>query len=59
MVELLKKYEREIEAISLIPSGNGLFEVMVNGNLIFSKESFGRHAEEGEVDRLLQESLSG
>jgi len=58
MVELLKKYEREIEAISLIPSGNGLFEVMVNGNLIFSKESMGRHAEEGEVDRLLQESLS-
>ncbi len=59
MVELLKKYEREIEAISLIPSGNGLFEVMVNGNLIFSKDSIGRHAEEGEVDRLLQESLSG
>jgi len=58
MVELLKKYEREIEAISLIPSGNGLFEVMVNGNLIFSKDSMGRHAEEGEVDRLLQESLS-
>ncbi len=58
MVELLKKYEREIEAISLIPSGNGLFEVMVNGNLIFSKDSIGRHAEEGEVDRLLQESLS-
>ena len=55
MVELLKKHEREIEAISLIPSGNGLFEVMVNGNLIFSKESIGRHAEEGEVDRLLQE----
>lgn len=59
MVELLKKYEREIKAISLIPSGNGLFEVMVNGNLIFSKESIGRHAEEGEVNRLLEESLSG
>jgi hypothetical protein len=29
--------------------------VMVNGNLIFSKDSMGRHAEEGEVDRLLQE----
>ena len=58
MVELLKKYEREIEAISLIPSGNGLFEVMVNGKMIFSKDSMGRHAEEGEVDRLLQESLS-
>lgn len=57
MVELLKKYEHEIETMSLIPSGNGKFEVMVNDNLIFSKESIGRHAEEGEVDRLLQESL--
>ena len=57
MVELLKKYEREIEAISLIPSGNGLFEVMINCNLTFSKKSIGRHVEEGEVDRLFQESL--
>lgn len=57
MVELLKKYEHEIETMSLIPSGNGKFEVMVNDNLIFSKESIGRHAEEGEVDRLLQESM--
>jgi selT/selW/selH-like putative selenoprotein len=57
MVELLKKYERDIETIRLIPAGNGKFEVMVNDNLIFSKTSLGRHAEDGEVDRLLQDMI--
>lgn len=54
MVELLKKYERSIESIGLIPAGNGKFEVMVDDQLIFSKTSLGRHAEDGEVERLLQ-----
>lgn len=57
MVELLKKYERDIETIWLIPAGNGKFEVMVNDNLIFSKTSIGRHAGDGEVDRLLQDVI--
>ena len=57
MVELLKKHEREIESIWLLPAGNGKFEVMVNEKLIFSKKSLGRHAEDGEVDRLLQDVI--
>lgn len=54
MAELLKKYEREIESIGLIPGGNGRFEVRVNDDLVFSKASIGRHAEDGEVDRLIE-----
>lgn len=54
MVELVKKYEREIEAIELIPAGNGKFEIMVNDNLIFSKKNLGRHAEDGEIDQLIE-----
>jgi selT/selW/selH-like putative selenoprotein len=57
MVDLLKKYEREIETIGLIPAGNGKFEVVVNDQLIFSKTSLGRHAEEGEVEQLLQDVI--
>jgi selT/selW/selH-like putative selenoprotein len=57
MVDLVKKYEREIETIRLIPAGNGKFEVVVNDQLIFSKTSLGRHAEEGEVDRLIQDEI--
>lgn len=55
MAELVKKYEREIDSIGLIPSGSGRFEVKVNDNLVFSKASLGRHAEPGEVDRLIEE----
>ena len=45
--------ERELEfyigSWTLIPSKGGLFEVEVNGELVFSKHTLGRHAEPGEV----------
>ena len=49
--EIIK--EREIEHFiaswTLVPSSGGVFEVEVNGELIFSKKALGRHAEPGEV----------
>ncbi len=45
--------EREIEYFisswKLIPATGGVFDVWVNGELIFSKKEVGRHAEPGEV----------
>ncbi len=45
--------EREIEYFisswQLIPSTGGVFDVTVNGELVFSKQEVGRHAEPGEV----------
>ena len=45
--------EREIEYFistwTLIPRSGGVFEVEVNGELIFSKKALGRHAEPGEI----------
>ena len=32
-----------------MPSGGGVFEVIVDGALVFSKKALGRHAEDGEV----------
>jgi len=49
MDELLKNYEHVIEAITLVPSDDGKFEVTVNGDLVFSKKKLARHAEPGEV----------
>jgi selenoprotein W-related protein len=57
MVELLKTHEREIERIALFPSDGGVFEVVVNGELIYSKKHTGRHANPGEVKALLQKFL--
>jgi selenoprotein W-related protein len=39
--------------VELIPSGGGRFEVTVDGKLIFSKAALKRHAEKGEILRLL------
>jgi selenoprotein W-related protein len=45
--------ERSIEAFvgswKLIPSTGGKFEVVVNGELVFSKKALGRHANPGEI----------
>jgi selenoprotein W-related protein len=55
--ELLKKFEPEIETLTLLPSEGGRFEVSVNGKLIYSKLQTGRHAEAGEVARLVEKLL--
>ena len=39
--------------IKLISSGGGVFEVMVNGKLIFSKKSLDRFPEKGEIVNLI------
>jgi selenoprotein W-related protein len=39
--------------VSLVESSGGVFEVTVDDRLVFSKRSLGRHAEPGEVVRLL------
>ncbi len=44
--------------VNLIESSGGLFEVTVDGNLVFSKRELGRHAEDGEVLQLMVEHLS-
>ena len=52
--ELLKHYEHLIETMTLVPSDDGRFEVMVNGQLLYSKLEKHRHAEPGEVLGLLR-----
>jgi len=41
--------------VQLIEASGGLFEVTVDGELIFSKQGLGRHAEPGEVLGLIHE----
>jgi selenoprotein W-related protein len=37
-----------------VPSSGGVFDVSVDGRLIFSKKTLGRHAEPGEVANLIR-----
>lgn len=41
----------------MIPSGGGLFEVLANDTVVYSKKAEGRHAEEGEVLGLFSEAV--
>ena len=55
--ELLKKYEPEIESITLVPSSGGKYEITVNDLLVYSKLQTGRHAEPGEVLGLVEKAI--
>jgi selenoprotein W-related protein len=55
--DLLKRFEPEIESLTLIPSEGGRYEVTVNEKLVYSKLQTGRHAEPGEVVRLVEDLL--
>jgi len=56
--ELLKKFEPEIETLTLFPSDEGRFEVMVNNKLVYSKLQTKRHAEPGEVSGLIEKLIN-
>lgn len=57
MAELVQTYEDRIQSITLVPSDEGRFEVTVDGKLIYSKLTTGRHAEPGEISRLISDRL--
>jgi len=42
--------------VQLIDSSGGVFEVTMDGRLIYSKKALKRHAEPGEVLRLAREA---
>jgi selenoprotein W-related protein len=54
---ILGRYEHHIGDITLIPSSGGVFEVIVGGDLIFSKTELGRHATIEEVMDSLDEII--
>lgn len=51
---LLGNYQHVIEALTLTPSRGGVFEVTINDELVFSKKTSKRHAEDGEVLALFE-----
>jgi selenoprotein W-related protein len=58
--EILSVREIEIHIASwtLIPAAGGKFEFTVNGELLYSKLATGRHAEPGEIKRLLEARIA-
>ncbi len=42
---LLDEFGQQITALTLIPSSGGVYEVTVDGDLVYSKKATGEHAE--------------
>ena len=50
--DLLTNYQHVIDEVSLVTGDRGVFDVVVDGDTIYSKRETGRHAEPGEVLQL-------
>ena len=47
--DLLKAYQHIIQDLRIIGGEKGIFDVTVDGEMLYSKHAEGRHAEPGEV----------
>ena len=55
--DLLHDYQHVIAELTLVTGSKGVFDVEVDGELLYSKHETGRHAEPGEVLRLFRERV--
>ncbi|NNC75756.1 MAG: hypothetical protein HKN93_09635 [Acidimicrobiia bacterium] len=53
--DILGDYQHVIESMTFVTGSKGVFDVRVDGELIYSKGETGRHAEPGEVLGLFEE----
>ena len=53
--DLLHDYQHVISDLTLVTGSKGVFDVVVDDELLYSKKSTGRHANEGEVLELFRD----
>jgi selenoprotein W-related protein len=53
--DLLRDYQHVIADLTLITGSKGIFDVIVDGDVLYSKKITGRHAEPGEVLELFRD----
>ena len=56
--EIMSEYQHQMVALTLLPGDKGIFDVKVNGTLIYSKHATGRFPEPGEVRSELQKTIT-
>jgi selenoprotein W-related protein len=56
--ELLTTFEQELGEVALLPGTGGVFEVRVNGELIWSRQEQGRFPEAKEVKQLVRDRIA-
>ena len=56
--DLLRDYQHVIAELTLITGAKGIFDVIVDGEVLYSKKTTGRHAEPGEVLELFRDQYA-
>ncbi|MBC8322104.1 MAG: SelT/SelW/SelH family protein [Candidatus Marinimicrobia bacterium] len=54
--ELLEKYGTKITQLTMMPSDGGVYEIIKDGRLIFSKMKLDRFPDNGEIVTLIENS---
>ena len=55
--ELLTTFEQDLYSVALKPGTGGIFEITLNGRLIFSRKEAGRFPEAKEVKQLIRDEI--
>ncbi len=56
--ELLVTFEQEITELSLKPGTSGVFEIVANGNLVWSRKAEGRFPEMAELKQRVRDEIA-
>jgi predicted Rdx family selenoprotein len=56
--DLMHDYQHVIAELTLITGAKGIFDVIVDGQVLYSKKTTGRHAEPGEVLELFRDEYA-
>ncbi len=55
--DLVRDYQHVIADLTLVMGSKGVFDVTVDGDVLFSKHAAGRHAKPGEVLELFRQRI--
>ena len=58
MARLLEDHEDDLAAIEVVPGANGIFDVHLDGTLVFTKAMLGRYPEPDEVVPLVRAQMT-
>ena len=57
---MLEEWEEDdLGAVEVVPGANGIFDVHLDGELVFTKSMLGRYPDPDDVVPLIRERLSG
>jgi len=56
--ELLSTFEQEISELVLVPKTGGLFEIIVDGDVLWSRKERGRFPEITELKQIVRDQIS-